>query len=99
MSRSPEMYLYDVLRAAKAVQQFVADKTLDDYRGDLMLRSAVERQFEIIGEALTQLRRLDASMVEKIQASFRPNTGMNPEALAVTRPIGCGSTARCTIRP
>ncbi|MDN5862618.1 MAG: DUF86 domain-containing protein, partial [Salinisphaera sp.] len=56
-------------RAAKAVQQFVADKTLDDYRGDLMLRSAVERQFEIIGEALTQLRRLDASMVEKIQAS------------------------------
>ncbi|MDN5862617.1 MAG: hypothetical protein L0H19_04125 [Salinisphaera sp.] len=32
-------------------------------------------------------------------AWFRPNTGMNPEALAVTRPIGCGSTARCTIRP
>lgn len=41
----------DMLAAAKAVVQFVAGKTLENYVGDLFLRSAVERQIEIIGEA------------------------------------------------
>lgn len=69
MSRRLEKYLYDVLRAAEAIRQFTAGKDFDEYRADLLLRSAVERQFEIIGEALSQLRRLDAGMVEKIKAS------------------------------
>jgi uncharacterized protein with HEPN domain len=44
-------YLWDMLTAAKAVVGFVQGRTLDDYMADLMLRSAVERQVEIIGEA------------------------------------------------
>ena len=41
----------DMLAAARAVVQFVTGKSLADYAGDLFLRSAVERQVEIIGEA------------------------------------------------
>ncbi len=44
--------LLDALEACRAIQGFVAGRTFADYERDLMLRSAVERQFEIIGEAL-----------------------------------------------
>lgn len=44
-------YLQDMLSAAEAVIRFVEGKTLEDYTADLLLRSAVERQIEIIGEA------------------------------------------------
>lgn len=51
-------YLWDMLTASRAVVAFVQGKTLDDYLGDLMLRSAVERQVEVIGEAA---RRVSAA--------------------------------------
>ena len=44
-------YLWDMLDAALAVQDFVGSKTLDDYLQDRLLRGAVERHIEIIGEA------------------------------------------------
>ncbi len=43
--------LWDMLQAATAVRDFAKDRKLQDYTADLMLRSAVERQIEIIGEA------------------------------------------------
>lgn len=58
MQRKVGKYLHDVVQAGQAVQQFVAARSLPDYRDDLQLRSAVERQFEIIGEALNQALRL-----------------------------------------
>ena len=36
-------YLWDMLKAARAVVSFVQGRTLEDYLGDLLLRSAVER--------------------------------------------------------
>jgi uncharacterized protein with HEPN domain len=44
--------LLDALEACRAIQGFVAGRTFDEYERSLMLRSAVERQFEIVGEAL-----------------------------------------------
>lgn len=44
-------WLMDMLTAARAVQSFVTGRTFEQYSTDLMFRSAVERQVEIIGEA------------------------------------------------
>lgn len=45
-------WLLDMLTAARAVQSFVAQRSFAEYENDLLLRSAVERQVEIIGEAV-----------------------------------------------
>ena len=44
--------IWDARRATDRVVEFVSGRSWDDYRQDVMLRSAVERQFQIIGEAL-----------------------------------------------
>lgn len=58
--------LWDARRATGLIAQFVADRTWQDYESDPMLRSAVERQFQIIGEALNKLSRLDPSTAAQI---------------------------------
>lgn len=58
--------LFDMQHAASGIAMFTAGKLLEDYKADRMLRSAVERQFEILGEALTKLRALDPEIAERI---------------------------------
>jgi uncharacterized protein with HEPN domain len=71
MRRETKKYLYDVRQAADLIGGFTAGKTLADYEGDAMLRSAVERQFEIVGEALAQLARLDQALASRISEHRR----------------------------
>lgn len=49
--------LRDALAAASAIQEWVAGQDFAGYESDLMLRSAVERQLLIVGEALNHARR------------------------------------------
>ena len=53
MLRETRKYLYDIQQAAMLIARFADGRTFDEYLADVMLRSAVERQFEIIGEAMT----------------------------------------------
>jgi uncharacterized protein with HEPN domain len=46
--------------------EFVEGRSYGDYAGNLLLRSAVERQFEIIGEALNQLGKIEPRWAERI---------------------------------
>ena len=58
--------LWDAQQAAERIARFTAGKTFQSYEGDEFLRAAVERQFEIIGEALNQLRRFDPTTATAI---------------------------------
>jgi len=59
-------YLWDARAAADRIVRFTAGRSFADYRADEMLRAAVERQFEIIGEAFTGLRRRDPDLARTI---------------------------------
>src|SRR3990170_8908376 len=66
MQLEAKKYLYDISEAGRLIASFTQDKAFADYERDAMLRSAVERQFEIIGEALAQLARLEQGLAERI---------------------------------
>ena len=58
--------LFDMQQAAIGIAVFVDGKTVDHLKTDLMLRLAIERQFEIIGEAMSRLRKLAPEVAESI---------------------------------
>jgi uncharacterized protein with HEPN domain len=66
MEHDPRKYLYDISESALLIIQFTESKTIDDYKNDVLLRSAVERQFQIIGEALQQLIKRFPNLADKI---------------------------------
>ncbi len=66
MPRDPRAYLWHARRAAALVVEFVADRSWADYEADPLLRSAVERQFEIVGEALGQLGRAAPDLAAQV---------------------------------
>lgn len=55
MEHDPRAWLWDVRQATDSIAAFVQGRSFTDNAADLMLRSAVERQFEIAGEALNRL--------------------------------------------
>jgi uncharacterized protein with HEPN domain len=66
MRRDPRTYLWDAIQAITHVEQFTRNRTFQDYEADVLLRSAVERQLEIAGEALNQLSRIDTNLAARI---------------------------------
>ncbi len=64
--RDARAYLYDISVACTLIAEFVSGRSPVDYSRDAMLRSAVERQFEIIGEALNRLKQSDPDLAGRI---------------------------------
>ena len=58
--------LWDAQEAVARISRFTDGKTFADYEADDYFRSAVERQFEIVGEAFSQLSRVDADTAAAI---------------------------------
>ena len=66
MPRDARTYLWDVHNAADAIERFVAGVDAETYAETEVVHSAVERKFEIIGEALGQLLKLDPVLAQRI---------------------------------
>ena len=66
MLRDPRAYLYDILTAADAITGFLAGLDFEAYENNDLVRSAVERKFEIIGEALGRLAKIDATLAARV---------------------------------
>ena len=71
MQRESKKYLFDIQRAARLIGEFSANKTFADYMRNPMLRAAIEREFTIIGEAMSQLARRDQASAARITDSGR----------------------------
>lgn len=57
----------DVLLNANTIQEFVKGHDFESYRRDTKTRLAVERSFEIIGEALNRIKKIDEEILDSIR--------------------------------
>ena len=66
MPPDPRKLLEDIRQATIRLQQFTADKSGEQYAQEELLRSAVERQFEIAAEALNRLLKASPELAQRI---------------------------------
>ena len=66
MDRDPRSFLWDVRDAADAIARFTSSLDSSGYAGNEIVRAAVERKFEIIGEALHHLAKRDPALARRI---------------------------------
>lgn len=65
MDNDIKTWLYDILNAIMEIESFFDDSTKEflNYQNDLRTKRAVERNIEIIGEALNRVLKRDESIV------------------------------------
>jgi uncharacterized protein with HEPN domain len=66
MKRDPKVYIEDAIRACRNIQQFTYELGKDRFISDLKTQSAVERQFEVLGEALNRIKIIDRKILDNI---------------------------------
>ena len=65
MDNETKAWLYDILTAIEEIDGFFIDrpKRYADYKSDLRTKRAVERNIEIIGEAMNRILKHDAAII------------------------------------
>ena len=58
--------LWDAGNATGLITTFISGRSLPDYKADSLLRSALERQFESVGEGLNKLTKVDPETAAQI---------------------------------
>jgi uncharacterized protein with HEPN domain len=67
MQRDPRKFLSDMLDRAQFVSQLLAERSVTELKTDRVLRSAVERELMVLGEALYQLHRVAPETAERVK--------------------------------
>ena len=63
MDERIQKLIYDMLQAAQRIENFIGEeRVFKTYAADIMLQHAVERNLEIIGEAMSQALKLAPSL-------------------------------------
>ena len=56
-------FLYDIKESIESIENYLGEKRdFNKYISDKMLRRAVEREFEIIGEAMNRIEKIDSTI-------------------------------------
>ncbi len=66
MDRDARGYLWDIQEAALAIGRFTAGMDSSGFANNEVVRAAVERKFEIVGEALNQLSKIDPALARRV---------------------------------
>ncbi len=66
MLPTSKAHLWDAHQACLAAMSFVEGIDVHEFQVNLLVQSAVERQLEILGEALNRLRRTDAQIAAEV---------------------------------
>jgi len=71
MPRDVRAYLADILEACEAIDEAIKGLSLDDYLNNRLVRSSVEREFTIIGEAVLALSHRSPATFDSIMGVRR----------------------------
>ncbi len=55
-------FLYDIQQCISKIETYTVNQTQEAYLKDEKTQDAVERNFEIIGEAVNNIRKIDSSI-------------------------------------
>lgn len=69
MARDLSAYLQDVIEACNSIEDMMSGVSLEGCRNKRAVRSAVKREFIIIGEALGRVRTLDETLFSSMSHS------------------------------
>jgi len=63
MKLEVKKYLFDIKESIDSIQNYLGDqRDFSVYVSNKMLRRAIEREFEIIGEAMNRIEKVDSSI-------------------------------------
>src|SRR2546423_14798949 len=69
MQAKTAKWLNDIAAACDFIVATTQPRTLKDYESNRLLRAAIERHFEIIGEALNRIRKNDPEIADRVPES------------------------------
>ncbi|MCF7873862.1 MAG: DUF86 domain-containing protein [Candidatus Omnitrophica bacterium] len=71
MQDKVKKYLFDIKQAIEEIESFIENKSFQDFTNGTLLQSAVERKLEIIGEALSRIKKIDEDILDNIADARR----------------------------